>query len=370
MGDAVTSMAELPRKRIVSMRHLDAFLHSDTHADIVSFVQQLSDASVGVKLTDQLELSPSIEQIVDVLEQVQAVADETPPVDNGNSRFGNPAFRTFYDKVVARAQDWHRQIPAVPQERITELAVYFCEAWGNRERVDYGSGMELNFISWLLALRKLGVLTEADNKAIVMRIFWKYMLICRWLQKTYWLEPAGSHGAQGLDDYHFAVFIFGSAQLSNHKYFRPKSIHDAEIVDDFAKDFMYFNYVQYINSIKSASLRWHSPMLDDVSSVKLWSKVNSGMIKMYQGEVLGKLPVVQHFLFGDLLPFPNSVDGDAPDDADAQAGVHVDERGHLHVRGQGFEDCCGIPIPSAFAQAQQEKQDMHGRAGIRRIPFD
>lgn len=112
-------MAELPRKRIVSMRHLDAFLHSDTHADIVSFVQQLSDASVGVKLTDQLELSPaspsprgsfilqltvlyqSIEQIVDVLEQVQAVADETPPVDNGNSRFGNPAFRTFYDKVVA-----------------------------------------------------------------------------------------------------------------------------------------------------------------------------------------------------------------------------------------------------------------------------
>jgi hypothetical protein len=30
---------------------------------------------------------------------VEALAKETPPVDNAASRFGNPAFRTFYDKV-------------------------------------------------------------------------------------------------------------------------------------------------------------------------------------------------------------------------------------------------------------------------------
>lgn len=104
-----------------------------------------------------------------MLGAVEQTVKDTPPVDNGKSRFGNPAFKDFYDKVAEvrfslsllscssqltrcaeqKARSLHETIPGLPTERIIELATYFTESWGNRTRVDYGSGMELNFICWL-----------------------------------------------------------------------------------------------------------------------------------------------------------------------------------------------------------------------------
>ncbi|GAA5873437.1 hypothetical protein JCM1840_007384 [Sporobolomyces johnsonii] len=365
----------LPTKRIVSKAHLDAWLSSPTHNDVLSFIEELNDSVVGTKLTDEVTESEATRALVAVLDQVEGIAKDTPPVDNGNSRFGNPAFKSFYDKVAANATELHGQIPGLDPKYASELSVYFCECWGNRTRVDYGSGMELNFLCWLLCLRKLGVIKPEDDRAVVTRVFWKYMRIARLLQTEYWLEPAGSHGAQGLDDYHFAVFIFGSAQLRGHKYLRPKAIHDNDILEEFSKDYMYLSYINYINSIKTASLRWHSPMLDDISGVKTWDKVNSGMLKMYQAEVLAKLPVAQHFLFGSLLLYPPTPE---LDDHHEEADVHLDEHGHLHVRGESkFGDCCGIAIPSVFAAAEEARKKAGGGAGalagipgVRRIPFD
>lgn len=40
-----------------------------------------------------------MQNIIGILEKVEQIAKDTPAVDNSGSRFGNPAFRVFYDKV-------------------------------------------------------------------------------------------------------------------------------------------------------------------------------------------------------------------------------------------------------------------------------
>ena len=69
------------------------------------------------------------------------------------------------------------------------------------------------------------------------------------IQWTYWLEPAGSHGVWGLDDYHFLPFVFGSAQLIDHPHIRPKSIHSKEVIEGYAKEYLYLDCIQFIDKV-------------------------------------------------------------------------------------------------------------------------
>ncbi|EIN14639.1 Phosphotyrosyl phosphatase activator [Punctularia strigosozonata HHB-11173 SS5] len=365
-----------PTKCILTKEQLAAFQASDTHKSIVEYIETLNEAIVGVKLTDECTESEGVKAVLHILEQVEAIAKDTPPVANAGSRFGNPAFRTFFDKVAEKAANMHASLPNLPSEAVPEVSAYFMESWGNRTRIDYGSGMELNFLCWMYSLERLGVVVEGDHIPLVIRVFWRYIQVMRVLQSTYWLEPAGSHGVWGLDDYHFLPFLWGSAQLRGHKYIRPKAIHDSEVVEEYAKNYMYFACIQFINSVKTASLRWHSPMLDDISAVKTWDKVNSGMIKMYLAEVLGKLPVIQHFLFGSILPYtgpPPPVSSEVLDPNDPHYGhAHAHDQGGVGQQEVGWGDCCGIPVPSVFGAAQAEKTRGAGLSGpgIRPVPFD
>lgn len=101
------------------------------------------------------------------------------------------------------------------------------------------------------------------------------------------------------------------------------------------------------------------------------------MLKMYRAEVLGKLPVIQHFLFGSILPW----DGPLPPSPspEEEEGAH---RGHAHAHGDlgaagqqevGWGDCCGIPVPSVFGAAKAEGKVPGMRLSgpnIRPVPFD
>ena len=110
---------QVPRKTILSKEQLEYFQGSKTYQDIISYIETLNNAVIGSKLTDDCHISPvstahltnilvplmmektekGVTAVLGVLEKIAQIAKDIPPVDNAASRFGNPAFRTFYDKV-------------------------------------------------------------------------------------------------------------------------------------------------------------------------------------------------------------------------------------------------------------------------------
>ena len=129
---------------------------------------------------------------------------------------------------------------------------------------------------------------------------------------------------------------------------------------------MYLGQVAFVNSVKNVDgLRWHSPMLDDISNTKGgWAKVEAGMRRMFVAEVLGKRVVMQHFLFGGIIAAPPGIgDGREANDEEGVEAAHVHEEGE-----KGWSDCCGIKIPGSVAAGVEARRKQGG--GLRRVPFD
>ncbi|KAJ2315469.1 Serine/threonine-protein phosphatase 2A activator [Coemansia sp. RSA 2704] len=218
-----------------------------------------------------------------------------------SSRFGNQSFRKWEAEARRRTPQLLRDLlPESCHGAIVELTPYLTEAFGNATRIDYGSGHELSFVVWLLCLCKIGFLEPTDSAAIVLVAFQRYLAVCQNLQRTYRLEPAGSHGVWGLDDYQFLPFYFGSSQFIGSN-FTPADSISPELVNKLGDDYLYLQGIRFIMEMKRGPFFEHSRQLYDISGVPRWEKVNQGLGKMYKAEVLGKFPVVQHLQFGSLF---------------------------------------------------------------------
>lgn len=356
------------------------FLKSETCTLVEAFVFGIADsvrdrALSSIKSTERTDV---VDKVVNILAQAEAILERCPPEDTG-SRFGNPVFRTYLDEVDKALPSWHAQLALTDQPLVDEISTYLAHSFGNKRRIDYGSGHELNFFLWLLCLNRLSLLPPSTFPALALTVLPAYLRVMRKIQSSYYLEPAGSHGVWGLDDYQFLPFLFGAAQLLHHPYITPKSIHNALVLEEEGKEYLYLDQIAFVNSVKNVDgLRWHSPMLDDVSAAKNWAKIEGGMRKMFRKEILEKLPVMQHFLFGSLVKPVEGMStedeaGVEPEEQEVEGGevkVFDDEAGKRHVHANaGWGDCCGIRVPAAVGAEGEERKMGVGKA-LRRVPFD
>jgi hypothetical protein len=354
--------------------------------------------------------------------------DGIPPDTKAKARFGNPAFRTWHARLVKRSygivksclechinykssSESDDQLDVLrecskrgyeaastdeysvgktnenEEETIDELRAYLHDSFGHPIRIDYGTGHESSFVVFLLALCKIGCFVsscgtnsgandsaEKNSKPTPspiaigrasISLFHAYLNVTRGLQRDYMLEPAGSHGVWGLDDYHCIPFFVGACQMvareqwqqrklkeckqsgkgtddattsvnkqesdgdvapmnsylpanalpdpkstplpsnshnDNMEHWEPSTIHNRQALEAHRSTYLYFGCIHFIQEIKpNVPFFESSPMLNDISSLGNWTKVSSGLLRLYEGEVLDKLPVVQHFVFGKIF---------------------------------------------------------------------
>lgn len=252
---------------------------------------------------------------------------ETPCVTT--FRFGNPAFKTWMEKsrlLIQRAFEVFDE----PIRHI--LTYYYLESFGSEQRIDYGTGHELNFFIFLNCLLNSKGLCDVEMGAffdnlgrfeLLHLISQRYFTLVRSLIVTYRLEPAGSHGAWGLDDYQFLPFMFGAAQMQHESsencapsYFEPmrpvdviKTISNSEMY--VVRRCIFLEAVYFVCQYKTGPFHEHSPLLFEICSIggdsespsKSWQRISAGFAKMYCTEVLDKFPIVQHISFSHLFPF-------------------------------------------------------------------
>lgn len=198
-------------------------------------------------------------------------------------------------------------------------------AFGHKTRLDYGTGHELAFACALYCVSvSLAMSGCADTDAIaddlVLRVFPRYLDLTTALQATYRLEPAGSHGVWGLDDYVFLPYLFGSAQVLGSDLTPAQALVDATRAGTKPGDFedMYTLALHRVGYFKKgARFSEHSPLLHSLSQFPNWVKVHAGLGKMFAAEVLGKRVVVQGlwvggWLWGNPLPPVEREDADKP----------------------------------------------------------
>ncbi|SCV70433.1 BQ2448_1827 [Microbotryum intermedium] len=313
INDLTSSSASsvAPSRKIFTEVDMPRWTRSSAYRNIEALILRLTAAVHNTKIDSPRRISPPITSIIEFLQRSASWIDEIP-LEKSPQRFGNQAFRTWLAKLKENEPALSKSLLSPAQLPVlADLSHHFLSSFGSGQRLDYGTGHELSFLSYILILRLIGVLTEQDEPSIVLDLFVAYLGVVRALQKVYRLEPAGSKGVWGLDDHQHLNYLWGASQLQggdriggpySHPTLRPSSILTPSTIEPEASSYIFLSSILHVNQLKRGPFAEHSPMLHTIAStVPNWGKVGQGLLKMYKVEVLGKLPVVQHVRFGRVL---------------------------------------------------------------------
>ncbi|KRY39773.1 Serine/threonine-protein phosphatase 2A activator [Trichinella spiralis] len=273
-----------PERKVISPNDMHLWIDSQAYVDYMRFVRELNCSVKGLLMSDCPPANENVKGILEVLKILHSWIDEIPLAPE-TARFGNKAFRIWQSRLEENAESLIRQHILKKTILVNELKPYLTNSFGNSTRIDYGTGHEVSFLMFLLCLWKVGYFDDTSTAVLVLRIFDAYIKLCRRLQMTYKLEPAGSHGAWCLDDYQFCPFLFGSSQLIGNSDFLPRSLCEPDIIRRYADDYM----------LKRVLLQ--NIQMDYIPFAQY--RIGETLTAAYF--VLKKFPVAQHFLFGILL---------------------------------------------------------------------
>lgn len=281
------------------------FFRSPGYSKIVAYLENFCLLVKGrIDLPTQ-PYATDISNVLALLSQTESAIQSIAPIDQP-MRFGNKAFRTFHSWLVEHVDALLVDMLGNSSDLISELVPYILDAFGNPVRIDYGTGHEAAFLMFLIVLIEAGRLEMTPS--VVQVVFRKYINVVRLVTMKYMMEPAGSHGVWGLDDYHHLPFLFGSAQLIGHESSLVKPSEILVHCDSLAHQSMYAECIQFIKLTKCKFARFQevAPILSDCTRNDSWSQVCFGLMKLYKSEVLSKRPIAQHFFFGKSISWSNT----------------------------------------------------------------
>lgn len=177
-----------PSKRINDGDDLEFFFTSTAYRSLTAWLLQLTRSMFPEKNDDGTCIactldrptitSPNIQRLQLLLGKLSSFIEQAPP-DTGPRRFGNIAFRKWFQiaednlsQLLAGFLAETSTASALKSEQrdalCNELKSYLLGGFGSAPRLDYGTGHELSFLAFLGCLWKLGIFEDGEERAIVV----------------------------------------------------------------------------------------------------------------------------------------------------------------------------------------------------------